>query len=378
MIYCDYNATTPTRPEAIEATIEALKIVGNPSSVHGYGRLVRNTVEDVRHLIAKTFNTRPQNIIFTSGGTESNILALNNAPRILFSAIEHDCILNIAQSFDPQSLTIPVTPDGITNINFLKDLLRSQTFPANSVITVMFSNNETGVIQPIAELADLAHEYGLWFHCDAVQAAGKIPIDLTEGNINSLSISAHKFGGPKGVGALIHKDPSRLVPIILGGGQEQRKRSGTENVSGIAGMGAALSATLANRDEEVRHITDLRTYMEAEMQKNVPESEIFGRNAPRVANTTNIRIPGLKNETQLIRMDLAGIAVSTGAACSSGKITPSHVLQAMGANKDVSAESIRISLGWENTKEDIDALIKAWSEMARKHLQRTKVRPPLN
>lgn len=371
MIYLDYNATTPVRAEAMQAMSQALALVGNPSSVHGAGREVRQYVEDARRAVASALSTTPNRVIFTSGGTEANALALAGAKHILYSAIEHDCIRESARHFDPQAHIIPVTPAGEVDIDQFSALLKATPQTHETIVSVMLSNNETGVIQPIQKIADITHAHGGWLHCDAVQAIGKIPVHMDDLGADSLSVSAHKFGGPKGVGALVHREPASLTATTWGGGQEKRKRSGTENVPGIAGLGAAITAAIASMPQDMARVLDLRNHMEDGLISAVPSAVIYGRQAKRVANTTCIQLPGVRNEMQLMHLDLAGIAVSSGSACSSGKVTPSHVLEAMGLGPQAATEAIRISLGWETSPQDIDTMVQAWAQMARSLCQKT-------
>ena len=363
MIYFDYNATTPMRPEAIAALTNAHNIVGNPSSVHKAGRAARQTLEVTRRTVAETVNASPNQIIFTSGGTESNGLALAAAQHILVGATEHDCVLEASRHFDPNLSIVPVCNDGQLNWIALDALLSSKShLDGTCILSVMLANNETGVIHPIPEISSLAHEYGWWVHCDAVQAIGKIPVNMQALGVDSLTLSAHKFGGPKGVGALVHKKLVNIVPTSWGGGQEKRRRAGTENVAGIAAMGAALKSAYSSI-LDMNRVDVLRQRLEQRMLYAVPDAIIYGYGTARLPNTTCIGVPGLRNEMQLMHMDLADVAVGSGSACSSGKVTPSHVLKAMGAPDDAATETLRFSIGWETTETEVDIAANAWVQM---------------
>ena len=353
-VYMDYNATAPLRPEAAAAVAETLELTGNASSVHGFGRRVRGRIEDAREAVAALAGARPEDVIFTSGGTESNNLALRGCgrERILVSAGEHDSVPRAAPDAEP----IPLKRDGRVALSRLAAMLADEPRPA--LVSVMLANNETGVIQPVREAAALAREFGALVHCDAVQAAGKIPVDMGALDVDLLSLSAHKLGGPQGVGALVTAGGVGLAPLIRGGGQERGRRAGTENAAGIAGFGAAAEAALRGLDDFAR-LAALRDGLEAKLAGLAPEAEVFGAAAPRLANTTCFACPGMPAETQVMALDLAGIAVSAGSACSSGKVTPSHVLRAMGYG-EAAASAIRVSLGWRSGPEDIERFLDAW------------------
>lgn len=351
-IYMDYNATAPVRPEAAQAVVDALAIGGNASSVHGFGRAARRTIEDAREAVAALVGVSPARVIFTSGGTEANALALQGSgrQRVLVSAIEHPSVL--AATSDAER--IPVTADGVVDLAALERMLKVAQEPA--LVSVMAANNETGVVQPVAEVAELAHEAGALVHCDAVQAVGKIAIDMTALGVDLLSMSAHKIGGPQGVGALIVSDDIALMPLLRGGGQELRRRAGTENLPGVAGFGAA--ARLAGKG--LADVASLRDQLEARISAVAPHIEFFGRRASRLPNTSCFALSGLSAETQVMALDLAGVAVSSGSACSSGKVGASHVLKAMGAPNDLIGSALRVSLGWNSSADDVDRLVDAW------------------
>jgi cysteine desulfurase len=362
-VYLDYNATAPVRPEAAAAVAGALAMVGNPSSVHRFGRLARKCVEDAREQVAALIGAAPGEVVFTSGGTEANALALSGAgkKRVLVSAIEHDSVLAAAAAIDPDAPRIPATADGVVDLDALDGLLATRG--GETLISVMLANNETGVIQPVSEIARRAQAAGALVHCDAVQAAGKIAVDVRALGADLLSISAHKLGGPQGVGALYVSERVALAPSLRGGGQERGRRAGTENVPGIAGFGAAAAA--ARRDlAAFARIAELRDKLEAAVLARSNRARIAGAKAPRLPNTSCIVLPGIASETQVMALDLAGVAVSAGSACSSGKVRPSHVLAAMGLPAEEASAAIRVSLGWASVEADVERFVEAWSAMA--------------
>ena len=357
-IYLDYNATTPLRPEALAALAAVAAETGNASSVHRFGQRARARVEDAREAVAALVGAAPSEIIFTSGATEANNLALLGAgrARVLVSDIEHDSVLAAA----PAAERIPVGPDGVVRLEALAALLAADRRPA--LVAVMLANNETGVVQPLAELVRLAHAHGALVHADAVQAAGKIATDFAALGVDSLALSAHKLGGPQGVGALVVRTGLAFGPGLRGGGQERGLRAGTETVAGIAGFAAAAAAARQGLPGYGR-ISLMRDRLEADIGERSPATRFFGRERTRLANTACFTMPGVASETQVIALDLAGIAVSAGSACSSGKVRPSHVLRAMGASEADSASAIRVSLGWRTTDEEIERFIAAWGEL---------------
>jgi len=358
-VYLDYNATAPLRPAAAEAMARALALIGNPSSVHSFGRQARATIETAREQVSALAGAKPAQVVFTSGGTEANNLALagGGRARILVSAIEHDSVLAAV----PSAERIPVTVDGVVDLAALARLLASDARPA--LVSVMLANNETGAIQPIAEVVALARSAGALVHCDAVQAAGKLPLDFTALGADMMSLSAHKFGGPKGVGALIIADTVPLTAQLRGGGQERGRRAGTENVAAIAGFGAA--AEEAHRDlSRLEALAAMRDWLERDAGADVPTTRTIAAKSPRLANTSCLALPGASSETLLMALDLAGVAVSAGSACSSGKVKASHVLQAMGLGADIAGSAIRVSLGWDSKAADIERFLAAWNEFA--------------
>jgi cysteine desulfurase len=353
--YLDWNATAPLRPEAAVAIAAALALGGNPSSVHRRGRAARQLVEECRAAVAALAGAPADGIVFTSGGTEANHLAIlgSGRERLLVSAVEHSSVLQAA----PQAERIPVDGDGIVDLTVLRAMLDADKRAA--VVSVMLANNETGVIQPVREIADIAHAGGALFHCDAVQAAGKIPLSLVETGADFLTLSAHKIGGPAGIGALVSAGAD-IAPLLRGGGQERNRRAGTENLAGIAGFAAAASAC---DPAEYARVRALRDRLEAAL---APAAIVIGTAAPRLPNTSAIAMPGVPAETQIIAFDLDGVMVSAGAACSSGKVGPSHVLAAMRIAPDIADATIRVSLGWSTTEAEIAHFIDAWTALRRR------------
>ncbi len=359
--YLDYNAGAPLRPEALEAMTQAVAAPGNASSVHGPGRRARRLVEEARARVAALAGAEPAWVTFTSGGTEANNLALRGLPavRILVSAGEHDSVLQAV----PGAERIPLTVDGLVDLDALAAALRDT--PEQTLVSIMRANNETGVIQPLEAVIALARAAGAWVHCDAVQAAGKIPLDMATLGLDAMTLSAHKLGGPPGVGALLARPELPLAAQQLGGGQERRRRAGTENLPGIAGFGAAAQVALRELPAAAR-LAGRRDRFETEAGRIAPDLKVFGAAAPRLANTSCVAVAGLPAETQLMALDLAGVAVSSGAACSSGKVQPSHVLTAMGATASEAASAIRVSLGWASAPADVDRLLAAWGDLYRR------------
>ncbi|MFA7431709.1 MAG: aminotransferase class V-fold PLP-dependent enzyme [Rhodospirillaceae bacterium] len=351
-VYLDYNATAPVLPAAAAAVAEAMRLGGNPSSVHGFGRAARALVEDAREAVARLVSARPDQVTFTSGGTEAVALGLHpfRGGTALVSAIEHPCVFEAL----PDAERIPVMADGVVNLDWLADRLTRAPRPA--VVAVMLANNETGVIQPIAEVAALARAAGAVVFCDAVQGAGKIAVNLAALGVDLLALSAHKMGGPQGVGALIARAPDAVQALVRGGGQERGRRGGTHNTPGIAGFGAAAAAPTLN-------VGALRDRMEAALLRVAPCATIWGRAAPRLPNTICVGLPGVDQQRQVMALDLAGVAISAGSACSSGKLAPSHVLTAMGATPEEARQAVRISLGWCSTGEDIDRFVETWARL---------------
>lgn len=358
--YLDHNATAPVRPLAAAAAAAALAAGGNPSSVHAVGRAARRIVDEAREAVAALLGASIESVVFTSGATEANASALAVEPhrRLLVAATEHVSVLDNAKASGRPVIALPVDRDGLVRLDALDEALRGDRRPA--LVSVMLANNETGVIQPIADIARLAHRAGALLHCDVVQAVGRVGVDMAALGIDLATLSAHKIGGPQGSGALVVAPGLAATPLIRGGAQEGRRRGGTENVPGIAGFGAAAKAATG----EVADLADkrrLREYMEAALLAADPGATIFGVKAPRLWNTTSIAMSGVAAETQVIALDLAGVAVSAGAACSSGKVERSHVLDAMGIAPERAKTAIRISLGWSSTEDHVERLIGAWT-----------------
>ena len=359
-IYLDHNATTPVRPEVVDAMTAALAQTGNPSSVHRFGRLARRMLDDARESVAQLAGASAANVVFSSGGTEANNLALLGfGDQVLVSAVEHESVL----APRPDATVVPVNQDGVVDLDQLRSLLARQDGPA--LVSVMLANNETGVLQPVGDVVALAREFGALVHCDAIQAAGKIPLSLPELGVDLLTLSAHKIGGPQGIGALVMRSGLDPDPLLRGGGQERRRRAGTENVPGIAGFGAAARLA-ADGVSGFADMAALRDGMEARLADAVPDVVFHGAKAARLANTSCIGLTGLTGEIQVMTLDLAGVAVSAGSACSSGKVAPSHVLQAMGADSEVAKSAIRVSLGLATRPEDVDRFVDVWTDMARR------------
>ncbi len=368
-IYLDWNATAPLRREAREAMTAAMDLRGNPSSVHAEGRQARKLVEDARVAVAGAVGALARNVIFTSGGTEANALALTpglrraSGPpveRLAVSAIEHASVLAGGRFPTEAISTIGVTRSGLVDLDRLRVMLADLP-PA--LVSIMLANNETGAVQPVAEAGEIVHSAGGLLHVDAIQAFGKIPLDINALNADLLTLSAHKIGGPKAAGALVLAEGLLgPEPLLRGGGQERGHRAGTENVAGIAGFGAAVSAALSTVDRDAIRLEGLRNHLENGLRQT-PDMIVFSDDVTRLPNTTLFTVPGLKAETAVIGFDLAGIAVSSGSACSSGKVQPSHVLQAMGYGPKLAQGAVRLSLGWSTSEADIDRCLEAWRKL---------------
>ena len=384
-VYLDHNATTPILPEVVDRMTAALRDeFGNPSSVHHFGQQAKAAIDEARTSVAALLGADPSEVLFTSGGTESDNIAIRGAAEalepagrrhLIASAIEHEAVLNTLKALGKRgwrTTLLPVDQSGITSPGVLRDALADDT----ALVSVMHANNEIGTIQPIAALARLARERGALFHTDAVQSAGKIPVGVKTMDVDMLSISAHKFYGPKGVGALWIRRGLRVLPLLTGGRQERSRRAGTENVAGIVGMGVAARIARGKMAEEGARLSALRDRLEAGILAAVPGTAVNGAPESRVPNTTNISFDRVEAESLLIALDLGGIAVSTGSACSSGTLEPSHVLKAMGFNAHRAQNSIRFSLGAVNTEAEIDRVIAVLPGIVDKlrSLTRTPVR----
>jgi cysteine desulfurase len=378
-VYLDWNASAPLRTEVRGAFAAALALTGNPSSVHDEGRAARAVVEQAREQVAALVCADARNVIFTSGGTEANALAL--APvidvgaekrpfdRLLISAIEHPSVL-AGGRFAPAAIEhLRVTTCGVVDQLALEQRLAELAAAGSRpLVSVMAANNETGVVQPIRQVAETVHRHGGLLHVDAVQAAGRMPLDITALGVDLLTLSAHKFGGAKGAGALIKRDDLLHFPdpLIKGGGQERGARAGTENVAAIAAFGAAAAAVKTNLAAEIRHMAALRDGLERALRALTPDAVIFGVEAERLPNTTLVALPRGKAETLVIGFDLDGIAVSSGSACSSGKVAPSHVLAAMGVPGELARGAIRVSTGPRTTNAEIDRFLEVWKKLAER------------
>jgi len=367
--YLDWNATAPLRDEARRAMANALGLTGNASSVHAEGRAARRLVEEARARVASLVGAEAKDVTFTSGATEANVMALVPAleiggrkalrDRLFVSAIEHPSVRNGNRFAAEDVEELPVTSDGVVDLVAIPRAVQRAHRP---LVSIMLANNETGAIQPIAQIAEIVHAASGVLHVDAVQGPGRIDCDIAALGADLISISSHKLGGPQGIGALIRRGDIHIVePLIRGGGQERGQRAGTENVAAIAGFGAAAAAASV---AEIDHLALLREQLEEGIKSVTPDALIFGSAAPRLPNTTLFAVPGLKAETAIIAFDLNGIAVSSGAACSSGKVQASSVLAAMGVEPDLTRGAVRLSFGWSTTANDIQRFLKTWKMLA--------------
>jgi cysteine desulfurase len=346
--------------------IAALELEGNASSIHAEGRAARHAIEDARERLAALIGASPRSIVFTSGGTEANAMALspawlpgNGPARLFVSSVEHASVLRGGRFAAGDVELLPVDADGIVLLEAARGAFHRAGAPF--LVSVMLANNETGIIQPVATLAELAHEFGGLVHCDAAQATGKIAVDAPAIGADLLTVSSHKFGGPKGVGALaVLRDGLPVAALVTGGGQERGYRAGTEDVAAIVGLGAAVDAVAGNDGEQCK-IAALRDELEGQIASVAPETVFFSRQVERLPNTSCFAVAGMPSETLVIAMDMRGIAVSAGSACSSGKVERSHVLDAMGVSLELGAAAIRVSLGWNTTEADIERFAAAWS-----------------
>ncbi len=365
-IYLDHNATAPTRAEAIALVGEILATVGNASSVHQAGRKARARVETARQQVADLIGGQARNVIFTGGGTEADNLALRGfgPRRLIVSGIEHGAILAPALLLDPDAVVVAVDDQGCLDLTALEAALAESDSPA--LVSLMLANNETGVIQPVAEAANIAHAHDALVHCDGIQGAGKIAVDIEALGVDLLSLSAHKIGGLQGVGALVMREERTVFAQMVGGGQEMGRRSGTENVAGIAAFGEAARLAAGELDQ-FAELASLRDEMEDRLAEIAPARKVIGGGVVRLPNTSCMTMPGVRSDTQVMALDLAGIAVSAGSACSSGKVAASHVLDAMGMELDEAMTAIRVSLGRGTTAAEIDCFLTAWAEIYRRN-----------
>jgi len=361
-IYLDYNATAPIRPAVIDMVSATMSQVGNPSSVHHAGRKAKAVTEEARTKVAALVGSRVRDVMFCSGGTEANnaVIRGSGAQSVIISATEHDSILAAVKHVAVPVYKLAVDASGLVDIDQLKSLLKEA--PAPALVSVMMANNETGTIQDIKQVVEIAKEYGAVVHTDAIQAAGKLTIDMPSLGVQYLTLSSHKIGGPQGVGAVILSPTAPLKALIVGGGQELGRRSGTENVAGIAGFGVAAFEALVGLSRG-NAVTEIRNSLEKTLRSFSNEIIIAGHPDHRLPNTSCIAMPGVKGETQVMHFDLNGICISSGSACSSGKVKTSHVLSAMGYSDDVSECSIRVSLGYKSTLADVEAFTAAWKTL---------------
>ncbi|MGC4082744.1 MAG: cysteine desulfurase family protein [Vicinamibacterales bacterium] len=374
-VYFDYNATTPPTPEVVERVAVATRdLFGNASSVHHFGQQAKAALDEARSSLAALVKADPSEIVFTAGGTESDNMALRGVAdaleatgrkHLVASAIEHEAVLNTLKALARRgwrTTLVPVDQSGVISPARVNEALADDT----ALVSVMHANNEIGTVQPISEIAALAHARGALMHTDAVQSAGKIALDVKALGVDLLSLSAHKFNGPKGAGILYVKRGTRMQPILTGGKHERNRRAGTENTPAIAGMGVAARQALAKIDSEAVRLAALRDALEAGILAAVPGTAVNGAGSPRVPNTTNISFDRIEAESLLIALDLEGIAVSTGSACSSGTLEPSHVLKAMGLPVHRTQNSLRFSLGLFSTEDEVARVISTLPRLVDK------------
>ncbi|MES0808766.1 cysteine desulfurase family protein [Roseibium sp. SCPC15] len=369
-IYLDHNAGAPLRASVREGMIEVLSDTGNASSVHSHGRRARGRLEAARESVAQLCGAKNRAVTFVSGGTEANMTALTStwrdqgAPvyldKLFRSAVEHPSVVTGGRFPVGDQVVVPVDSNGIVVAEALKDLLVGAE---PGLVSVMAANNETGVMQPLQEIGAIAKEHGHFFHVDAVQAAGRLQIDLDEWQADIITLSAHKFGGPQGIGAVVARSTARVpAPLMIGGGQENWSRGGTENVAAIVGFGIAAQDAL-EEVSDVSHLAELKSKLELGLRSVCPSTVIFGETAPRLANTCCFAVPGIPAETALIAFDLERVSVSSGSACSSGKVSVSHVLTAMGVDEPLARCALRISMGWDTSASDIDRILEVWPQI---------------
>jgi cysteine desulfurase len=374
-VYFDYNATTPPSPEVAEAVARATRdLFGNPSSVHHFGQQAKAVLDEARSALAVLLNADPSEIVFTSGGTEADNFALRGAAEameasgrrhLVAGAIEHEAVLNTLKALARRgwkTTLVPVDQTGIVSLDRIREAVTDQT----AVVSIMHANNEIGTIQPVAEIAAIAHGRGALMHTDAVQSSGKIPVDVRALGVDLLALSAHKFNGPKGAGALFVKRGTRMLPILTGGKHERNRRAGTENVPALAGLGVAASQAAVKMSGEAARVGALRDRLEAGILREVPGTVVNGSREARVPNTTNISFDRIEAESLLIALDLEGVAVSTGSACSSGTLEPSHVLRAMGFPAHRTQNSLRFSLGLFSTEAEVDRVVSVLPALVEK------------
>jgi len=379
-IYLDYAATTPTHPDVVQAMLPYFsEKFGNPSSIYALGQEAKTAVKKAREQLAKLINCKPEEIVFTSGGTESNNFALhgvgyanlNKGNHIITTKIEHHAIIEPCEFLEKHGFTVtylPVDENGLVDPEEVKKAITDKTI----LVSIMLANNEVGTIEPIAEIAKVIRATSderratIYFHTDAVQAVGQIEVDVQKLGVDLLSLSAHKFYGPKGVGALYVRKGTRIQPFIRGGGQEKRRRASTENVPGIVGLGVAAKLALPDIENRINHLVPLRDKLIKGIQEKIPEVKLNGHPTQRLPKNVNVSIKYIEGESMLLNLDMLGIAASTGSACSSGSLEPSHVLLAMGLSHETSHGSIRFTLGRLTTEADIDYVLKVFPEIVDK------------
>lgn len=383
-VYLDHNATTPIAPEVLEAMLPYFREeFGNPSSIHAFGQRAKAALYDAREEVAGAIGASPNEVLFTAGGTESDNLAIlgvlearQGRRHLITSAVEHHAVLHTMKALAKRG--VPVTFLKVNRAGIVDpEELRAALTPETLLVSIMHANNETGVVQPIAELARLSHAAGAYFHADAVQSVGKIPVDVGELDVDLLSLSGHKIYGPKGTGALYVRRKVTMRPVFRGGGQERSRRPGTENLPGLVGLGCATRLAVAHQAEEAKRLQALRDRLEREVLARIPSSTVNGQGAARTPNTSSLSFDGVEGETLMIALDLKGCAVSTGAACSSGTVEPSHVLIAMGLKPEQVQGSIRVSLGRSTTEEEVSQFVEVLSpvvESIRNHAPSGAVR----
>lgn len=360
-LYLDHNASSPLRPEAHDAMLSALQWPGNASSVHGEGRAARRLIEDAREQVAALVGCTSAEVVFTSGATEANCAALGNGWATIYSAgIEHESVLAPARQSGAALIDLPVNGDGLVDWSRLD---AAEPPAGKALLSLQMANNETGVCQDVAGAAAAARALGMAIHTDAVQACGRLAVDFAALDVDLMSVSSHKLGGPMGIGALIVRDGFQQAALIAGGGQERRRRAGTENVAAIAGFGAAATAAAASLDAETYRLGRMRDHLQAALAALVPDAVIVGAAAPRLANTLCLALPGELAETTVIKLDLAGVAISAGSACSSGKVGASHVLAAMGLPADIARSAVRIGLGWNTTETSLEQFLTRFERL---------------
>ena len=373
-VYLDYSATTPAAPEVVEAMLPYFtETFGNPSSIHQYGRQARKAVEEARATLDRLLGVSESEVIFVSGGTEADNLAVkgvalanqHRGKHIITSRVEHKAVLNSCKTLEKMGFEVTylsVDRYGRVNPDQVREHLRRDTI----LISIIYANNEVGTINPMKEIGAIAREAGVPFHSDAVQAFGKIPVSVQEAGIDLLSFSSHKIYGPKGVGALYVRRGTPLWPLQHGGGHEKGRRAGTENVPAIVGLAAAAALAFQNMDEEARRIGELRDYFWQRIQAEIPEAVLNGHPTQRLYHNVHVSFPGCDSDTLLVALDMAGIAASSGSACDSGVVEPSHVLQAMGTSREVGRSALRFTLGRSTTREDLDYTVERLREIVER------------